>query len=121
MRILFRTCSSVAIAGFAFLELSSTGVQAQGASACVQSCRTGGWSYNQCTRYCQTTIAADARPAVRSGAPRVYGYSPRVYGYYGGQGGNYGYYRAQSGNCGQYRYLKGGQCVDARVDPPILR
>ena len=113
MRILFRICSSVAIAGFAFLELSSTGVQAQGPSACVQSCRTGGWSYNQCTRYCQTTIAADARPTARSGAPRVYGYR--------GQGGNYGYYRGQSGNCGQYRYLKGGQCVDARVDPPILR
>ena len=110
MRISFRTCSSVIVAGFAFLELSSTGVQAQGPSACVQSCRTGGWSYSQCTRYCQTTVAADARPTPPAAGPLACtGY--RAYGYYG----------RQSGNCGQYRYLKGGQCVDARVDPPILR
>jgi hypothetical protein len=29
-------------------------------------------------------------------------------------------FRRQGGSCGEYRYLKGGVCVDARVDPPRL-
>jgi hypothetical protein len=115
MRISFRTCGAVIVAGFALLELSPGSVHAQGGpSACVQACRSGGWSYNQCTRYCETTIAADSKaaapapgappPAARPPGARVYGYQAR-----------------QSGSCGQYRYLKGGQCVDARNDPPNLR
>jgi hypothetical protein len=107
MRVSLRACGTVAIAGFAFLELSATSVQAQGLSACVQNCSSGGWSYSQCTRYCQTTAAANSNPVAVNPGPRVYGY------YYRSQG--------QSGGCGQFRYLRGGQCVDARIDPPNLR
>ena len=129
MSISFRTCGSILVGCFALIELSAGSAQAQGASACVQTCRTGGWSLSQCTRYCQTTVAADANPAARGPAarpPRAYGYynAPQAYGYapqaYGYAPQVYGYYRGQGG-CGQYRYFRGGQCVDARSDPPNLR
>jgi hypothetical protein len=100
MKLSLRTYGTVALASFAFLGLGGSSVQAQ--SACVQQCRSGGWSYNQCTRYCETTVAGQARAT--TAAPRA-----RVYGY-----------RRQGGSCGEYRYLKGGACVDARVDPPRL-
>jgi hypothetical protein len=104
MRTSLCACGTV-VAGFALFQLTSDSAQAQAQSACVQQCRSGGWSYSQCTRYCTTTIAADASPTARSrGSTRVYGY-----------------YRRRGGSCGQYHYVKAGQCVDARVDAPALK
>jgi hypothetical protein len=118
MRISLRICSAGVVAGVAFLGFSAGSVYAQAVSSCVQNCQSGGWSYSQCARYCDTTIAADSKLTPRAPRARVYGYNPPVYGY---SPPVYGYYRGASGGCGQYRYLKGGQCVDARSDPPILR
>ena len=87
--------------GLGLLGLSAGGAAAQFVSACVQQCEANGWSMAQCTRYCETTRPGEARA---SGA-RVYGYQ-----------GTY----QRGGSCGQFRYLKGGECVDARTDPPRL-
>jgi hypothetical protein len=116
MKISLRMCGAVVAAGFALFELSAATVHAQGLSACVQSCQGGGWSYSQCTRYCDATIAADSKATAPAPGARVYGYTAPTPG-----AGVYGYYGRQGGSCGQYRYLRGGQCVDARSDPPVLR
>jgi hypothetical protein len=102
MKFSLRSYGTVTLASFALLGLSGSSVPAQAQSACVQQCRGSGWSYNQCARYCETTVAGQARAT--TGTPRT-----RVYGY-----------RRQGGSCGEYRYLKGSVCVDARVDPPRL-
>ena len=73
-------------------------VEAQKATTvdtCFQRCVGRNLSNDTCDRYCQRRFGDK-----RTGGPRVYGYTRRT------------------GSCGQFHYLKAGQCVDARTNPP---
>ena len=92
----------VVLAGAGFLGLSAGAVEAQTARAqsCVQTCLGRNLAMATCQIYCNRRFGA-----TQTSGARVYGYSGRP---------------GRGGSCGEFRYLKGGQCVDARTDPPRL-
>ena len=91
----------VVLAGAGFLGLSAGAAEAQTARAqsCVQTCLGRNLAMATCQIYCNRRFGATP-----TGSARAYGYTTP----------------GRGGSCGEFRYLKGGKCVDARVDPPKL-
>ncbi len=84
------------LAAGAFLGLSSGAGEAQTVETCFSTCIGRNLAQATCSRYCNMFYGQP-----KAGGPRVRGYTSN-----------------RAGGCGEFRYLKGGQCVDARVTPP---
>lgn len=127
------TAGLIAVGGAGLFGWSADAARAQ--SSCVEQCRSQGWAWNQCRRYCETRYGEPGRegrgygydPRAYGYAPPAYGYGPRVYGYMSSGGEAYvvpvpvpvPVYVWYS-SCGQFHYRRDGECVDARVEPPRL-
>lgn len=143
MQATFRslTAGLIAAGGAGWFGWSADAARAQ--SSCVEQCRSQGWAWSQCRRYCEARYGEPGREGRGYGydpraygyapgyAPPVYGYGPRVYGYMSRGGDAYvvpvpvpmvvpvPVYVVYS-SCGQFHYRRDGLCVDARIEPPRL-
>jgi hypothetical protein len=93
-----RTRALGVLAAGALVGLSGGAVQAQTVDQCFSTCIGRNLTQPTCSRYCNLFYGQKSAPT------RVYGYRSN-----------------RAGSCGEFRYLRGGQCVDARVTPPSSR
>lgn len=137
------TAGLIAVGGTGLFGWSAEAARAQ--SSCVEQCRSQGWAWSQCRRYCETRYGEPGREGRGYGydpraygyappaanAPPVTGYGPRVYGYIAGGSQAYAVpvpvlvpvpvpVYVWYSSCGKFRYRRDGECVDARIEPPRL-
>ena len=91
------------LAAGALLALSGGAGEAQTVDTCFSTCIGRNLTQATCSRYCNMFYGQPQSGQLQTGQPRVHGYTSN-----------------RAGGCGEFRYLKGGQCVDARVTPPRL-
>lgn len=116
MHVTFRslTAGLIAVGGAALFGWSADTARAQ--SSCVEQCRSQGWAWSQCRRYCETRYGEPGREG------RGYGYDPRAYGYAPGYAPPVGYAPPAYGSGPRvYGYMaRGGDAYAAPMPVPML-